>query len=310
VKVIVIVGPTATGKTRLGVDVAHRLGSEILSADSRQVYTGLDLGTGKDLDEYRSVSPPVGCHLIDICDPRQTYTLFHFQQDCHRVMRELARDRRYGSGAVPLVMVGGTGLFVEAVVRGYRIADVPEDPGFRQGLRDRTHDELVARLAAQNPELHARTDVSSTRRVIRALEIAEASAKSPVLYSEPLGIEVGFTVFGVKTGRDTLRRRISRRVEARLGLGMVDEVQGLLDAGVSHERLHQLGLEYRAISAHLLGRTSHREMVEDLTRRIQQFSKRQMTYFRGMERRGIEIHWIGPNDSDVIFEAAGKQRPR
>jgi tRNA dimethylallyltransferase len=303
VRVIVIVGPTATGKTRLGVEVAHRLGSEILSADSRQVYTGLDLGTGKDLEEYRSVSPPVACHLIDVCDPKRPYTLFHYQRDCYRVLEKKAGEMRYGSGSVPLVMVGGTGLYAEAMIRQFRIADVPENSELRRRLRGCEHHELVARLAAQDPELHAKTDLSSTRRVIRALEIADHATRGRVLYSEPPDFDVDWAVFGVRIDRATLRRRIAERVKARFERGMVDEVRGLLDDGISHERLYALGLEYRAVSEYLQGNTSHEAMVGDLNVRIGQFAKRQMTYFRGMERRGIEIRWIGPNDVKVILDS-------
>jgi len=302
-RVIVIVGPTATGKTRLGVEVAHRLGSEILSADSRQVYTGLDLGTGKDLEEYRSVSPPVDCHLIDICDPQRSYTLFHYQRDCYRVLEKKARNARYGLDAVPLVMVGGTGLYAEAVIRRFRIADVPENIGLRRRLRCRGHDELVARLAVQDPELHAQTDLSSTRRVIRALEVADYATRGRVSHSEPPDFDVDYAVFGVRIDRATLRRRIAERVKARLDRGMVDEVLGLLEAGVSYERLYDLGLEYRAIAGFLKGETPFDAMVEDLTRRIGQFAKRQMTYFRGMERRGIEIRWIDSDDAQEILDS-------
>jgi len=302
----VIVGPTATGKTRLGVEVAHRLGSEIISADSRQVYTGLDLGTGKDVHEYHAVSPPVAFHLIDICHPRQRYTLFDYQRDCYRVLSALAKRDRYRTGAAPLVMVGGTGLYVEAVISRYRIADVRENPDLRRRLGRLERDELVARLEAADPRLHGRTDLSSFRRVIRALEIADAASRGPVSYSEPPEIEIRSAVFGVKADRQTLCRRIADRVHQRLADGMVGEVRGLLEQGLSPRRLHELGLEYRAIGRHLQGETSIDEMTEELIGRIVQFAKRQMTYFRGMERRGIPIRWIEPGDVETIVEAMGR----
>ncbi len=207
-RVLVIVGPTAVGKTRLGVEVAHALGSEILSADSRQVYRGLDLGTGKDLDEYSAVDPPVPYHLIDIADPKDVYTLFRYQQDCYEVLRNLAERPAYGSGSVPLLMVGGSGLYVEAVIRAYRIADVPEDPDLRQHLESLPTDVLVERLRGTDADLAGRTDLTSRRRVIRALEIATAAKKGHVETSEDPGVEIDWRVFSIEVDRAVLRRRV------------------------------------------------------------------------------------------------------
>ncbi len=302
VRLLTIVGPTATGKTRLGVEVAHTLGSEILSADSRQVYRGLDLGTGKDIGEYAAVDPPVPYHLIDIADPRETYTLFRFQQDCYRVIRRLAGETEFGSGAVPLVMVGGSGLYIEAVVRDYRIADVSEDPGFRRNQGSRTLEDLVERLRHADPKRAARTDLSNRDRVIRALEIAAAESRGPVPTSRPLGLALEHSVYGLRIDRAVLRQRIRTRLEERLTGGMIDEVRGLIDAGLSHERLQRLGLEYREIGAHLAGRKDHRQMIDDLATAICGFAKRQETWFRGMERRGTPITWIEPGDADRILE--------
>ena len=300
-RLVVIVGPTATGKTRLAVEVAHRLGSEIVSADSRQVYVGLDIGTGKDLEEYSRVSPPVPYHLIDICAPRRVYSLFEYQQDCYRLLREKASASRFRSGERPILMVGGTGLYVEAVLRGYRIADVPEDPHLRQRLLREPHAELVARLLETAPELYCETDLRSTKRVVRALEIAEHAKLSPVRSSEPPGVEIDATVFGVRIDREELRGRIAERVDHRLEHGMVDEVRRLIAAGLSHGRLEMLGLEYRVIGSYLRGDLSYDAMRETLKAKIRQFAKRQMTYFRGMERRGVPIRWIPPGDADTLL---------
>lgn len=302
VRLAAIVGPTATGKTRLGVEVAHAIGSQILSADSRQVYRGLDLGTGKDLEEYAAVDPPVPYHLIDIADPHEIYTLFRYQQDCYRVIRSSARDPSTGSGKVPLVMVGGSGLYAEAVVKDYRIADVPEDPGFRRRHRRRSRDELVGQLQHTDPARAAHTDLSSRERVIRALEIAAAERFGPVPTSEPLGLELESLVFAIRIDREILRRRIRMRLEDRLARGMIDEVRGLLDAGLSHDRLHRLGLEYREIGAFLAGRKNRRQLVDDLGAAICGFAKRQETWFRGMERRGTPIRWVEPGDAERVLE--------
>jgi tRNA dimethylallyltransferase len=307
-RVAVILGPTATGKTRLAVTVAHRLGSEILSADSRQVYTGLDLGTGKDLEEYGAVSPPVPYHLIDICDPLKIYTLFDFQQDCYAVLRRCTDDERFESGAVPLLLVGGSGLYLEAVIREYRIADVPEDPVLRRRLMRRPLAELVEALRAEDPVLAARTDLASKKRVTRALEIVEFAKQRRPRYSAPSGLDLSYTVFGVQIDRELLLQRISDRVDRRLESGMVEEVKGLLDRGVPYERLQMLGMEYREIAAHLMGEKDFERMVTELKQRIAQLAKRQMTYYRGMERRGIPIRWVEPSDSDAILGELGADR--
>jgi len=301
-RLLVIAGPTAVGKTRLGVEVAHALGSEILSADSRQVYRGLDLGTGKDVDEYATVDPPVPHHLIDITDPSGNYTLFRFLEDCYRVIRRLTKQEKYRSGAVPLIMVGGSGLYIEAVVKDYRIADVPEDVELRQRLRRQDREDLVQQLRQSDPERANRTDESSRERVIRALEIADAENRGSVPTSKPLELDLESRVYAIRIDRETLRRRIRGRLKDRLAGGMIDEVRGLLDAGLPPERLERLGLEYREIGAYLAGRKNRRQMVDDLAAAIGRFAKRQETWFRGMERRGTPIEWIGPGDSTRILE--------
>jgi tRNA dimethylallyltransferase len=299
-KVIVIVGPTASGKTRLGVEVAHRFGAEIVSADSRQVYRDLDIGTGKDLEEYESVEPPVPYHLIDIVDVEDDYTLFRYQQDCYQVLRQLAGRNGPGGSVPSAVLVGGSGLYVEAVVRDFRIVDVPRDQELRDRLSQLERRDLVAMLHRESPEREAQTDTSNSRRLIRAVEVAAAERSGAVPTSEPPGIDLEFEVYGVAVERTLLKDRIHRRLLERLEEGMIDEVRSLLDRGVSPHRLAALGLEYREVSAHLLGHKDLGQMTGDLERAICGFAKRQQTWFHGMERRGVEIRWIDADDAWAI----------
>ena len=306
--VLAIVGPTASGKTRLGVEVAHRLGSEIVSADSRQVYRGLDIGTGKDLREYAEVEPPIPYYLIDVADPQEVYTLFRFQQDCYRVLRELSSRAPFADRSVPVLMVGGSGLYVESVIRDYRLADVPINAELRARLEDRDLGHLVAELEERWPDLAAESDVTVKRRVIRAFEIAEFRERFAVPCGNPPGVALEFSVFGIEISREALRRRIGLRLRERLEEGMVEEVQGLLDRGLGLDRLEDLGLEYREIAAFLLGKKSREDMITDLENAIGRFAKRQQTWFRGMERRGVPIRWIGPGDADLILATTGAER--
>lgn len=301
IRLLVVVGPTASGKTRLGVDVAHRLGSEIVSADSRQVYRGLDIGSGKDLDEYRRVTPAVPCQLIDVAEPSAVYSVFRYQQDCYRLLATKAAQAPFDRG-VPLVMVGGSGLYVEAVLRGYRIANVPEDAALRRRLMRRGHEELVHELRRADPELARRTDCESKKRVVRALEIADHAQRRPVRYSEPPSVPIEYAVYGVDVPRDELNRRIDVRLDARLEQGMIGEVRELLDAGISRQRMAQLGLEYREVTAHLSGEKTERQMVDDLRRGIRQFAKRQRTWFRGLPRRGIDVSWVSVGDGERLAD--------
>lgn len=307
-ELIAIVGPTASGKTRLGVEVAHRLGSEIVSADSRQVYRGLDIGTGKDLDEYAAVSPPVPYHLIDVADPEEVYSLFRYQQDCYRVLREMAARAPFAGCQRPVVVVGGSGLYIESVVREFRLADVPNNPELRERLQIRNREELVDELEKRWPDLAVETDMSSKRRVIRAFEIAEYRKTRPVQFGGAPGLSLRFLVFGIEVPREELRRRIGARLRSRLEEGMVEEVRGLLNGGLDPDRLADLGLEYREIAAYLLGKKKLEQMVSDLEIAIGRFAKRQQTWFRGMERRGVPIRWIGPDDVDVILTTIGNRR--
>jgi tRNA dimethylallyltransferase len=311
VRLLVIAGPNASGKTRLGVEVAHRLGSEIISADSRQTYRGLDIGSGKDLDEYRVVTPPVPYHLIDVADPREVYSVFHYQRDCHRLLEAKEREPSFGGG-LPLLMVGGTGLFIEAVLRGFRIPNVPEDEALRRRLMRRRHEDLVEELRNLDDDLLGRTDCSSKKRVVRALEIASYAQHHPVRYSPPPPVQIDHAVFAIDIPPEELRRRIDTRLEARLDQGMIAEVEGLLAAGIPEARMVQLGLEYREVTAYLNGTKTRQEMVDDLRRGIRQLAKRQRTWFRGLARRGIEVAWIGPDDRDALLShpwVAGASRP-
>jgi tRNA dimethylallyltransferase len=265
------------------------------------VYRGLDIGTGKDLHEYASVEPHVPYHLIDVADPAEVYTLFRFQQDCYRLLREMAVRAPFAGTGVPVVMVGGSGLFVEALVRQYRLADVPNNSDLRASLQKRRREELAAKLQEQAPDLAGETDLSSKRRVIRAIEIAEYGERHTVRYGEPPGVSLRFSVFGVEVARDELRRRIGRRLRARFDEGLIEEVQGLLDRGLAPSRLEGLGLEYREVAAHLLGSKTRDQMKGDLEIAIGRFAKRQKTWFRGMERRGTPIRWIDSDDAQSVI---------
>lgn len=299
-RVLAILGPTATGKTNLGVKIAHELGSEIISADSRQVYRGLDIGTGKDLEEYAAVDPPVTCHLIDVADPRDRYTVFDYQRDCFAILSAKAQQAPWVDGETPMVMVGGSGLYAEAVLRQYRLADVSEDPQLRATLEGRPQAELAEMLRRESPEIFEITDRSNRRRLVRALEIAAAARRGPVQHTVPPDVFLEYRVVVMRTDRGRLRERIQQRLAERLEEGMVNEVRGLVEDGVSPLRLNQLGLEYREVVSYLDGRKSYQDMVKDLATRIGQFAKRQDTWFRGMQRRGQPVTWIDPGDVDAV----------
>ena len=301
-RLAVIAGPTACGKTWLGVRVAHRLQSEIISADSRQVYRGLDIGTGKDLDEYARVDPPVPYHLIDVADVQDIYSLYHFQRDCYALFHEFAERPGYADGTRPLLMVGGSGMYIEALLRQFPLENVPEDIEFRDRLMQVSREELDERLRQADPERWARTDRSTAKRIVRALEVVEWAKTNPIRQTPPLGLDLDYQVFCVTMERPVIAERIRRRLLHRIEEGMIDEVRGLLAAGVTRDRLNVLGLEYRVVASHLAGELTLDEMVEELVLRIRQFAKRQQTWFRGMERRGVPITPVGPEDVDEIVE--------
>ena len=280
--IVCVLGPTASGKTRYAVDLARRMGAEIISADSRQVYRGMDIGTGKDLEEYGDVP----YHLIDIVDAGEKYDIFRYQRDFEKVYKDiLERGRR-------AILCGGSGLYIEAVCCAYHLPDVPADPALRAELEKYDDETLIARLASLK-KLHNHTDYDTRRRLIRALEIAIWEQEHPVVRSEYLPKPTKF--IGLNVSREERRERIDRRLDERLAAGMVDEVKGLLDKGVPPEDLIYYGLEYKFVTRYLIGELTYEEMKSGLKTAIHQFAKRQMTWFRGMERRwGIEIEWVDP----------------
>lgn len=280
---ITILGPTATGKTRLAAHVAHRLNGEILSADSRQVYRGMDLGTGKDYDDYIVDGNRVPFHLVDIADPGYEYNVFEYQKDFLSAFLDvLSRDR------LP-VLCGGTGMYLEAVLSGYRLVEVPENKQLRAELVGKTLKELHQMLQAYR-ETHNTTDSTDRERAIRAIEIADYHKKYPGEKSSFPRID--HHIFGVHFERWEIRRRITLRLRQRLEAGLAGEVKQLLDTGLKPEQLKFYGLEYRYLTEYVTGEISYDEMFSRLNTAIHQFAKRQMTWFRRMEKRGFRITWL------------------
>jgi tRNA dimethylallyltransferase len=275
---LVILGPTASGKTRLGVELSRLVSGEIISADSRQVYRGMDIGTGKDRAEYGEVP----CHLIDIVAPGYEFNVFEFQ----RRFLECFADIRV-RGNMP-VLVGGTGMYLEAVLKGYRLAEVPENHSLRAELANLSSDALTERLKHVAARLHNTTDLLDRHRLVRAIEIAAYDRSHPL---EPLP-EIRSLVFGIRWNREALRRRITDRLKERLAQGMIEEVAELHASGVPWETLEFYGLEYRFIARHLKGELSRNDMIQKLNSAIHDFAKRQETWFRRMEKNGIAIHWL------------------
>ena len=281
---LAVVGPTACGKTSLAVDLALSIdGAEIISADSRQVYRGMDIGTGKDLAEYTRGDVTVPSHLLDIVDAGEKYNLFEFQHDFLKAYEDIK-----ARGAYP-VMCGGSGLYVESVLRGYRLLPVPENPALRARLEEKSLEELTAILAGYK-SLHNNTDTDSKKRAIRAIEIEEYYLSRPV--EERSFPQINALVVGVSVDREVRRGRISRRLRERLKEGMVEEVRALLDSGLDPEQLIYYGLEYKYLTLYLTGAMDYDDMVRGLEIAIHQFAKRQMTWFRGMEKRGVDIKWV------------------
>ena len=291
---LAVVGPTASGKTSLAVDVALAVpGAEVVSADSRQVYRGMDIGTGKDLAEYERDGIVVPSHLLDIVDAGEKYNLFEFQRDFLSAYNDI-KER----GAFP-VMCGGSGLYVESVLKGYKLLPVPENPSLRESLEDKSLEELTEMLSSYKV-LHNNTDTDTKKRAIRAIEIEEYYRTCPA--EERYFPEINCLTIGVSVDREVRRDRITRRLHERLENGMVDEVRGLLEKGVTAEQLMYYGLEYKYLTQYIIDELSYDDMVRGLEIAIHQFAKRQMTWFRGMEKRGVHIHWIDamlPRDRQV-----------
>jgi len=282
-ELITILGPTASGKTAFAAALATEMNTEIISADSRQVYCGMTLGTGKDLKEYEVDGKLIPYHLIDICNPGEKYNLFQFQHDFHKAFETIK-----AKGKLP-VLCGGSGLYIESVLSGYKLLDVPENPELRESLKDKSLPELENILRSYK-KLHNKTEVDSVQRAIRAIEIEEHYLKQkPEERDYP---PVNSLIIGIDIDRNLRREKISRRLKSRLEEGMLNEVQRLLDSGISAEDLIYYGLEYKYLTLYLTGKLTYPEMFDRLEIAIHQFAKRQMTWFRGMERRGFMIHWL------------------
>ena len=308
-KMITILGPTASGKTTLAAHLAAKTGAEIISADSRQVYRSMDIGTGKDLADYVVDGKKIPYHLIDICEPGTKYNLFRYQEDFLNAYEDI-RNR----GVKP-ILCGGTGLYIEAVLKGYSLSPVPQNAELRERLAGKSLEELTAMLVELKKKtgstMHNRSDVDTAQRAIRAIEIEEHSLNNPMPERECPPIDS--LIIGVDIDRDERRRKITNRLKARLEDGMVEEIQGLLRRGIPAEDLIYYGLEYKFVTEYVTGKLTYDEMFRQLEIAIHQFAKRQMTWFRGMERRGFHIHWLDaskPIDDKVmaIMELTDKQR--
>jgi tRNA dimethylallyltransferase len=287
---LVVLGSTASGKTKLAVELAKVLNGEIISADSRQVYRGLDIGSGKDLEEYQDINH----HLIDVVDPGYEYSIFDFQKDVINAYQSIREKEKLA------IMAGGSALYVDSILKGYRLVDVPENVGLRAALSTLSHDSLVERLRELKPKLHNTTDIIERERLVRAIEIAqgELDAKDeindfPAL--KPL-------IFAIKWPREVIRQRITERLKLRMEQGLIEEVAHLHSQGVSWETLYFYGLEYRFIAQHLQGQLTKNDCFQKLNSAIHQFSKKQDTWLRRLERNGSKIHWLDGN-KNILSQA-------
>jgi tRNA dimethylallyltransferase len=290
---LVILGPTASGKTALAAQLAAKINGEIISADSRQIYRGMDLGTGKDLEDYVVDEQQIPYHLIDIADAGYKYNVFEYQSDFFKAFEQVQKN-----GSFP-IMCGGTGMYIESVLKQYKLINVPVNENLRQELEDKTKEELIEILASYK-SLHNDTDTDTRKRAIRAIEIEAYYKDHPeIVVKLP---EVKPLIIGVDIEREARRRKITDRLKKRLEEGMIDEVRQLLDAGVKPDDLIYYGLEYKFLTMHAIGQLSYDEMFNKLNVAIHQFAKRQMTWFRGMERKGANIIWMDafePMDSRI-----------
>ena len=285
---ITILGPTASGKTTLAAHLAARIGGEIISADSRQVYRRMDIGTGKDLDDYVVDGKKIPYHLIDIAEPGTKYNLFQYQQDFHDAYNDIK-----SRGATP-ILCGGTGLYIEAALKGYALSPVPQNPELRARLEGKSLEELTGMLVSLKQKngsvMHNTTDVDTAQRAIRAIEIETYNAEHPT--EERQMPKIDSLVIGVNIDRESRREKITKRLRQRLENGMVEEIRSIIDSGVAPEDLIYYGLEYKYVTEYVIGKTTYDEMFRSLEIAIHQFAKRQMLWFSGMERRGTVIHWI------------------
>lgn len=300
---LTILGPTASGKTDLAAHVAREIGGEIISADSRQVYRGMDIGTGKDLDDYVVDGKQIPYHLIDIREAGTKYNLFQYQEDFLKAYHDIQ-----SRGAQP-ILCGGTGLYIESVLKGYHLSPVPQNPELRKGLEGKSLDELTNMLrqlkAKTGSNMHNTTDVDSCQRAIRAIEIETYNLDHPTDNRDFPAIDS--VIVGVGIDRVARREKITSRLRKRLDNGMVEEIRGILDKGVKADDLIYYGLEYKYVTEYVIGKLTYEEMFRQLEIAIHQFAKRQMTWFRGMERRGATIHWI---DAALSMEEKVKETIR
>ena len=283
---ITIIGPTASGKTPFAVELAHNIDGEIISGDSRQVYRHMDIGTGKDLNEYIVGDKKINYHLIDIREPGDKYTLYNFQEDFHAAYNDIMCRSK-----TP-ILCGGTGLYIESVLKGYHLMDVPKNEKLRESLANKSLSELSA-ILSNFKTLHNITDVDTRQRAIRAIEIAysQQNQKEKATFDTTYN-PINATIIGLSIDREYRRNKISSRLKTRIDEGMIDEVKELLASGISADDLIYYGLEYKFVTLHAIGKLTYEEMFNQLEIAIHQFAKRQMTWFRGMERRGLKINWI------------------
>jgi tRNA dimethylallyltransferase len=302
---VVICGPTASGKTHLAVQLSLLFNGEIISADSRQVYRGMNIGTGKDLNEYSTNRGNIDVHLIDIRDPLEVYTLYHFKQDFFTVLNQIHTRNR-----LPF-LTGGTGLYIESILRNFDIPQIPENVEFRNQYMAKEKADLIEELRNRSPELYGRTDLSSKKRVVRALEIALFPPAEVVIDKSSISVKkLNPVVLCTRWERSTLYGRIDKRLNERIDIGMIDEVKTLLDSGVPAERLVQFGMEYKHIVHYLKNIVSLEKMISLLKTDIHQLAKRQETWFRGMERRGVPLIWIDNADCKTAEEVLKKELSR
>jgi tRNA dimethylallyltransferase len=297
---IVIAGATASGKTSLAVKIAVELSSEIISADSRQVFRKMDIGTGKDLSEYSSPYWSVPFHCIDIKDPEEDFTLPEYQAECFNAINKIR-----SKGKIP-VIAGGSGLYIESVLKKYDFPDIPPDFELRDKLSHLKKDDLIKQLKELSPLILSKTDLTSRKRIIRAIEKGMYPHQLNYVDENILNTNINALVFVTRWDRDILVKRIEKRLDERLEEGLVEEVQGLINDGITHERLISFGLEYRYVTEYLNNLYTLEGMREKLFTEIRRFSKRQATYFRGMEKRGIEVHFIDNADSDSSIKLINK----